>query len=67
MTQAETQKELAAMDANIALAELEVAKAEERVQQIAYDKARFLLELQTEFVKRQVEAVKSKEETKDAI
>lgn len=61
MTQAEVQKELIAMDANVALAELEVAKAQERVKQISYDKARFLLEIQTEFVKRQVEAVKSKE------
>lgn len=67
MNQAEVQKELMSMDANIALAELEVSKAQERVNQIKYDRARFLLELQNEFVKRQVEAVKVKEDKPNAI
>jgi len=38
------QRELLAFDEKIALAELEVAKAEERVKQLKYEKSRYSLE-----------------------
>lgn len=44
MNQMEYQRELSAFDEKITLAELEVSKAEERVRELKYQKARFNLD-----------------------
>ena len=45
MNPVEVQRELLAFDEKIALAELEVNKAEGRVRELKYQKARFLFEI----------------------
>lgn len=45
MNQAEFQREVLAFDEKIALAELEVAKAEERVKELKYQKSHFQFEM----------------------
>jgi len=45
MNQLEIQRELAAFDEKIALAELEETKAAERVKELRYQKSRFQLDL----------------------
>lgn len=42
MTELEIQREEAAFDEKIALAELEATKADERVKELKYQKARFI-------------------------
>jgi hypothetical protein len=59
MNEANLQKEFLARDAHIALAELEVSKAAERVAQLKYEKAKFMLDVQTEINKQQEEQLKT--------
>lgn len=53
MNAAEFQRELSAFDEKVALAELEVAKAEERVRELKYQKARFGLDYMNLVVRAQ--------------
>lgn len=57
MDQMRFQMEQAAFDEKIALAELEEAKAAERVKEIRYEKARFQMEILT-LVARQQDAAR---------
>lgn len=62
MNQSDLQKEFLARDCHISLAELEVAKAQERVAELKYNKTKFMLDLQTEINKQQEEQLKAKVE-----
>lgn len=65
MNQSDLQKEFMARDCHISLAELEEAKAHERVMELKYGKAKFMLDIQTEINKIQEEQLKN--EGKDAV
>jgi len=54
MNQMEYQRELCAFDEKIQLAELEVKKAEERVAELSYQKARFNLDFMVAVCKQPV-------------
>jgi hypothetical protein len=56
MNQLEIQREQAAFDEKIALAELEEAKATERVRELKYEKSRFMLNLSVAICKQAQEA-----------
>ena len=56
-SQNDLQMQLLTYDANVALAELEASRAAERVKEIAYQKASFLVELQRQFLAHQQELV----------
>ena len=62
MNQSDLQKEFLARDCHISLAELEVAKAQERVAELKYNKAKFMLDIQTEINKMQDAEAKTKVE-----
>ena len=51
MTQLEFQREILAFDEKISLSKLEVAKAEERVKELEYQKSRFQLDFMTAVVR----------------
>jgi len=53
MSQLEYQREMCAFDEKITLAELETAKAEERVRELKYQKARFNLDFMAAVCKQQ--------------
>ena len=53
MNQLEIQRELMAFDEKINLAELEVSKAQERVSELKYQKARFNLDIIVNICKQQ--------------
>jgi hypothetical protein len=54
--QASYQRELAAFDEKIFLGELEVKKAEERVSELKYQKARFQLDIMVALCQQQAAA-----------
>jgi hypothetical protein len=56
MNQLEYQRELIAFDEKIALSELEAKKAEERVKELQYQKARFNLDYINAVIKAQAAA-----------
>lgn len=60
MDQMRFQMEQAAFDEKIALAELEEAKAAERVKELKYEKARFQMEIMT-LVARQQDAARQQQ------
>lgn len=53
MNQLEVQRELCSFDEKVALAELEESKASQRVKEIRYEKARFLVSLSVQQCKEQ--------------
>ena len=55
MNQMEYQRELCAFEEKIQLAELEVKKAEERVAELKYQKARFNLDFMAAVCKQQTQ------------
>ena len=61
MTQSELNRECAAMDSKITLAKLEVSKAEERVAELEYTKARFIEDVTTALAREEgLQAEKAK-------
>lgn len=65
MNQLEYQHELMSFDEKIELAELEVAKAQERVKELRYQKARFNLDFTKAVLKAQQDTEPQSEEKKD--
>jgi hypothetical protein len=66
MNQLEIQREQAAFDEKIALAELEETKAAERVKELKYQKARFTLDLTVAILKQQQEAQPQQQPAEEA-
>lgn len=61
MNQLEYQRELSSFDEKISLAELEEAKAHERVNELKYHKARFNMDFLTAVCKQQTQAQENQE------
>lgn len=61
MNQLEYQREIAAFDEKISLAELEETKAKERKDELKYQKSRFLLDFLNATIKQQQEAQKAQQ------
>lgn len=58
MDQVTYELELLAYAEKIALAKLEVSKAEERVRELEFEKARYMMEVNRQLVKSQQQSVK---------
>lgn len=66
MNPLEINRELAAMDEKIALAELEAVKAQERVKEIMYQKARLTLDINHQLLRVQQEKQNANSNTQAA-